>query len=145
MWSADPSIGKVENSFRRNHPSIATQISLFFLYIVTGDKLFKFVNHKFKLNMFELCYVLTGTTRKQAKGPGQRYQLLLQPVLMPRISTGCKSSWYLWPAAIKGKVFGTGLKHHPVPKLKYRKRLVPPTGTKSTRRNMYRLVEPTGA
>jgi len=85
------------------------------------------------------------TTRKQAKDPGQRYQLLLQPVLMPRISTGCKSSWYLWPAAIKGKVFGTGLKHHPVPKLQYRNRLVPPTGTKSTRRNMYRLVEPTGA
>ena len=25
------------------------------------------------------------TTRKQAKGPGQRYQLLLQPVLMPHI------------------------------------------------------------
>ena len=85
------------------------------------------------------------TTRKQAKGPGQRYQLLLQPVLMSRISTGCKSSWYLWPAAIKGKVFGTGLKHHPVPKLQYRNRLVPPTGTKSTRRNRYRLVEPTGA
>ena len=33
----------------------------------------------------------------QAAGPGQRYQLLLQPVLMPRISTGCKNSWYLWP------------------------------------------------
>ena len=28
------------------------------------------------------------TTRKQAKGPGQRYQLLLQPVLMRGISTG---------------------------------------------------------
>ena len=26
--------------------------------------------------------------------PGQKYQLLLQPVLMPRISTGCNSSWY---------------------------------------------------
>ena len=48
------------------------------------------------------------TTRKQAKVPVQRYQLLLQPVLMPRISTGCKNSWYIWPAAIKGKVFGTG-------------------------------------
>ena len=59
--------------------------------------------------------------------------------------TGCKSSWYLWPAAIKGKVFGTRLKHHPVPKLQYRNRLVPPTGTKSTWRNRYRLVEPTGA
>ena len=32
------------------------------------------------------------TTRKRAKDPDQRYQLLLQPVLMPRISTGCKSS-----------------------------------------------------
>ena len=84
----------------------------------------------------------THTTRKQAKGPGQRYQLLLQPVLMPHISTGCKSSWYLWPAAIKGKVFGTGLKHHPVPKLQYRNRLVPPTGTKSISRNRYRLVQP---
>src|SRR6185369_2548701 len=68
----------------------------------------------------------------------------LQPVLM-RISTGCKSSWYLWPAVIKGKGFGTGLKHHPVPKLQYRNRLVPPTGTKSTRRNRYRLVTSTGA
>ena len=80
------------------------------------------------------------TTRKQAKGPGQRYQLLLQPVLMPRISTGCKSSWYLWPAANKGKRFGTGLKHHPVPKSQYGHRLVPSTGIKRTRRNRYRLV-----
>ena len=52
------------------------------------------------------------TTRKQAKGPDG-------------ISTGCKSSWYLWPAAIKGKGFGTGLKNHPVPKPQYRHRLVP--------------------
>ena len=59
---------------------------------------------------------------------------------MPRISTGSKSSWYLWPAAIKGKGFGTGLKHHPVPKPQYRHRLVPPTGTKRTRRYRYRLV-----
>ena len=29
-------------------------------------------------------------------GPGQMYQLLLQPVLM-RVSTGYNSSWYLWP------------------------------------------------
>ena len=57
------------------------------------------------------------TTRKRGKGPGQSYQLLLQPVLMPR-------SWYLWPAAIKGKGFGTGLKHYPVPKPQYRHRLV---------------------
>ena len=88
------------------------------------------------------------TTRKQARGPGQRYQLLLQSVLMPcistGISTGCKSSWYLWPAAIKGKGFGTGLKHYPVPKSQYRHWLVSPTGTKRTRRNRYRLVEPTG-
>jgi hypothetical protein len=28
---------------------------------------------------------------------GQRYQLLLQSVLMRSISTGCNSSWYLWP------------------------------------------------
>ena len=33
-----------------------------------------------------------------------------------------------WPAALKGKRFGTGLKHHPVPKLKNRHRVVPPTG-----------------
>ena len=84
-------------------------------------------------------------TRKRTKDPGQRYQLLLQPVLMPRISTGCKNSWYLWPAVIKGKGFGTGLNHHPVPKPQYRHRLVPPTDTKRTRRNRYRLVAPTGA
>ena len=57
------------------------------------------------------------TTRKRAKNPYQKYQLLLQPVLMPRISTGCNNSWYLWPAVFKGRTFGTGLKHHPVPKL----------------------------
>ena len=56
-----------------------------------------------------------------------------------------KSSWYLWPAAIKGKGFGTGLKHYPVPKPQYRHRLVPPIGTKRTRRYRYRLVPPTGA
>ena len=27
---------------------------------------------------------------------GQRYQLLLQPVPMGAIGTGCNSSWYLW-------------------------------------------------
>ena len=31
---------------------------------------------------------------------GQMYQLLLQPVLMPRISTGWKSSWYFWPGPL---------------------------------------------
>ena len=62
-----------------------------------------------------------------------------------RISTGCKNNWYLWPAAIKGKGFGTGLKHYLVPKPQYRHRLVPPTCTKRTKRNRYRLVEPTGA
>ena len=31
---------------------------------------------------------------------GQRYQLLLQPVLMRGISTGCNSSWYLWPGPL---------------------------------------------
>ena len=36
------------------------------------------------------------TTRKRAIGPGQRYQLLLQPVPLT-IGTGCNSSWYLWP------------------------------------------------
>ena len=59
------------------------------------------------IDLYEQILFPEATTRKQAKAPGQRYQLLLQPVLM-RISTGCKSSWYLWPAAIKGKGFGTG-------------------------------------
>ena len=45
---------------------------------------------------------LVFTTRKQAKGPGQRYQLLLQPVLMPRISNSCKSSWYLFQRHCNG-------------------------------------------
>ena len=91
------------------------------------------------------------STRKRAKGPGQRYQLLLQPVLIASvpgtdsISTSCNSSWYFWPVPFKGKVFGTGLKHHPVPKPQYRHRLVPPTGTKRTRRNRHRLVAPTDA
>jgi hypothetical protein len=31
---------------------------------------------------------------------GQRYQLLLQPVLIRGISTGCNSSWYLWPGPL---------------------------------------------
>ena len=57
---------------------------------------------------------------------------LLQPVLMR-------------PTAIKGKGFGTGLKHYPVPKPQYMYRLVPPTGTKRTRRYRYWLVAPTGA
>jgi len=34
------------------------------------------------------------TTRKRAKDPGQKYQLLLQPVLMRGISTGCNTSRY---------------------------------------------------
>ena len=38
------------------------------------------------------------TTRKRVIGPGQRYQLLLQPVPMGTIGTGCNSSWYLWPS-----------------------------------------------
>ena len=38
------------------------------------------------------------TTRKRAIGLGQRYQLLLQPVPMGTIGTGCNSSWYLWPS-----------------------------------------------
>jgi len=81
---------------------------------------------------FPWKYYICVTTRKHAKGPGQRYQLLLQPVLM-RV---------LWPAAIKSMGFGTGLKHYPVPKPQYMHRLVPPTGTKRTRRNRYRLVAP---
>ena len=32
----------------------------------------------------------------QALGASQEYQLLLQPVLMPRISTGCNCSGYFW-------------------------------------------------
>ena len=38
------------------------------------------------------------TTKKRAIGPGQGYQLLLQPVPMVTIGTGCNSSWYLWPS-----------------------------------------------
>ena len=33
-------------------------------------------------------------------GAGQEYWLLLQPVLMPRISTGSNSSWYFWPESL---------------------------------------------
>ena len=33
-----------------------------------------------------------------APSPGQRYQLLLQPVCCN--STGCNSSWYLWPGPL---------------------------------------------
>ena len=60
-------------------------------------------------------------------------------------TSGCCSRSYLWPAALKGRPFGTGLKHHPVPKLKNRHRVVPSTSTKSRRRNRHRLVAPTGA
>ena len=38
------------------------------------------------------------TTEKQAKGPGQKYQLILQPVLILDIGTGCSNSRYFWPA-----------------------------------------------
>ena len=38
------------------------------------------------------------TTGKQAKGPGQKYQLMLQPVLILDIGTGCNNSRYFWPA-----------------------------------------------
>ena len=61
------------------------------------------------------------TTRKRAIGPAQRYQLLLQPVPMGTIGTGCNSSWYLWPSTdlVEGNwhrvVVPTGLNHHPVP------------------------------
>ena len=43
------------------------------------------------------------TTRKQAKDPGQRNHLLLEPVLMGDISTGCINSRYSWPAPSAGK------------------------------------------
>ena len=43
------------------------------------------------------------TTRKQAKDPDQRNHLLLEPVLMGDISTGCINSRYSWPALSTGK------------------------------------------
>ena len=43
-----------------------------------------------------IVFVGPGTNRKRAIGPGQRYQLLLQPVPMDIIGTGCNSSGYLW-------------------------------------------------
>ena len=46
-------------------------------------------------HLFLLCPI---TTRKWAIGPAQRYQLLLQPVPMVPIGTGCNGSWYLWPS-----------------------------------------------
>ena len=46
---------------------------------------------------------------------GQRYQLLLQSVLMPyqlqqniAVSTGCNSSWYLWPRPLARFLVVTG-------------------------------------
>ena len=46
----------------------------------------------------------TITTRKQAKGLGQKYQLMLQPVLILDIGTGCSNSQYFWPAPSAGKL-----------------------------------------
>jgi hypothetical protein len=33
-------------------------------------------------------------------GQGQEYQLLLQPVVKPHISTGCNSNVYFWPGSL---------------------------------------------
>ena len=66
------------------------------------------------------CYVMKWfcvyTTRKRAIGPGQRYQLLLQPVPLAldqpsggQLAPGGGSNWFQCVS------IGTGLNHHPVP------------------------------
>ena len=45
----------------------------------------------------------TGVTQ-QAKGPGQKYQLMLQLVLILDIGTGFNNSRYFWPAPSVGKL-----------------------------------------
>ena len=35
-----------------------------------------------------------------ALGAGQEYRLLLKPVPMPSISTGCNMCWYFWPGPL---------------------------------------------
>ena len=60
----------------------------------------------------------SATTRKRAIGPGQRYQLLLQPVPIP-LALDQPSGGQLAPGGGSNRFqcvsIGTGLNHHPVP------------------------------
>ena len=85
------------------------------------------------------------TTRKWAKGPGQRYQLLLQPVpLVPMVLAATATDIFgLGPTP--WRTIGTGWRYKPVPMRQHRNRFVPPPGAKCRRRYRHRLVGPTGA
>jgi len=62
------------------------------------------------------CLPQADTTRKRAIGPGQRYQLLLQPV---PLAIDRPSGGQLAPGGGSNRfqcvTIGTGLNHHPVP------------------------------
>ena len=48
-------------------------------------------------------FTTPNTTGKRAKGPGQKYHLMLEPVLLQGIGTGCNKSWYFWLAPSASK------------------------------------------
>ena len=85
------------------------------------------------------------TTRKRAKGPVQRYQLLLQPVpLVPMVPAATAAGIFgLGPTP--WRTIGTGWRYKPVPMRQHRNRFVPPPGAKCRRRYRHWLVGPTDA